>query len=585
MSYPAISDDDFYKEINKKYKKYTIPRKRKTFEQICFPKEFQLQIPQEFLSKYIGINTPYKGILIFHKIGSGKTCTAIRIGETWKNHRKIVVVVPASLIGNFRTELRSPCAGNSYLTNREREKLAMYHPSSPEYKEIIKKSDAKIDKYYDILSYNKFIEYAEEGLMHLRNSVLIIDEVQNMISEDGKYYNVLYDVIQDAPSSLRIVLLSATPMFDKPVEIALTMNILKIPYELPTGAEFVNMFVKIIKNKRTGKEYYKAKNLDIFKERVKGYVSYYRGAPPYTFPDSTIRYVKCEMEEFQYRSYRTVQASEEAKSKSKKRRRDRGERKLSTEHIINLPNSFYIGTRTISNIAFPNKCISDEGFCSLKDRHLQLENLSKYSIKFYKIIMKIQRAWGPLFVYSNFKEYGGIKSLVKALEAQGYVNYNTHGEGRKRFAVWTGDEKHEMREEIKAVYNQPSNYNGSKIKIILGSPSIKEGVSLLRCQQVHILEPYWNMSRLEQIIGRAIRYCSHKDLPEEKRHVKVFVYIATHEDEEETIDEYIMKLALKKNKLIQEFELALKEAAVDCTLFKNANVYKYLGEEDIKCEK
>lgn len=581
MSYPSITDDDFYEKINEKYKKYIIPRKRKTFEQICFPKEFQLQIPQEFLSKYMGINTPYKGILIFHKIGSGKTCTAIRIGETWKNHRKIVVVVPASLIGNFRNELRSQCAGNAYLTNKERGKLLMYHPSSPEYKEIIRKSDIKINKHYDILSYNKFVEYAEEGLMNLRNSVLIIDEVQNMISENGKYYEVLYETIQNAPSSLRIVLLSATPMFDKPVEIALTMNLLRIPVELPTGTEFMSMFVKVTKNKKTGKEYYKAKNLDIFKERVKGFISYYRGAPPYTFPDATIRYVKSEMSDFQYNSYRTVETSEEKKDRGNKRMR----KKLSTDHIINLPNNFYIGTRTISNIAYPNKCIGEEGLCSLKPRHLELDNLAKYSIKFYKIITKIQKAFGPLFIYSNFKEYGGIESLIKALEAQGYVDYTTHGEGRKRFAVWTGDVKSELREEIKAVYNQQGNYNGSKIKVILGSPSIKEGVSLLRCQEVHILEPYWNISRLEQIIGRAIRYCSHRDMPEEKRHVTVYIYIATHPNIEETIDEYIMKLAMKKDKLIQEFELALKEAAIDCTLFKNANVYKYLGEDDIKCEK
>jgi superfamily II DNA or RNA helicase len=575
MPYPKISDDDFYKEINKKYKRYTIPKRRKTLEQICFPKSFQLQIPQEFLAKYIGINTPYKGILIFHRIGAGKTCTAVQIGEAWKNYRKIVVVVPASLIGNFRTELRSQCAGNAYLTARERDKLQMIHPSSDEYKAIIKKSNDRINKYYDIYSYNKFIEKAEEGRMYLRNSILIIDEVQNMISEDGKYYNVLYDTVQNAPHNLRTVLLSATPMFDKPVEIALTMNILRIPFELPTGKEFENMFVKATKNTRTGKVYYKAKNLDVFKERIRGYVSYFRGAPPYAFPDSTIRYVKCEMSDFQYTSYLTVQASEEKKGKK---------RRFRTGDIINLPNNFYIGTRIISNIAFPNKGINEEGYESLKNRHIKLENLENYSIKFYKIITKIQRAWGPVFIYSNFKEYGGIRSLVKVLEAQGYVNYVTHGEGRKRFAVWTGDEKHEVREEIKAVYNQSKNYNGSKLKIILGSPSIKEGVSLLRCQQVHILEPYWNMSRLEQIIGRAIRYCSHKDLPEEKRNVKVFIYIATHSDEEETIDEYIMKLALKKNKLIQEFEKALKEVAIDCTLFKNANVYKDEGEENLICE-
>jgi superfamily II DNA or RNA helicase len=93
----------------------------------------------------------------------------------------------------------------------------------------------------------------------------------------------------------------------------------------------------------------------------------------------------------------------------------------------------------------------------------------------------------------------------------------------------------------------------------LGSPAIKEGVSLLRVRQVHIIEPYWNMSRLEQVIGRAIRFCSHKDVEPEKRVVKVYIYIATvptelakkeKENNKEptiTIDEHIYNMAIVKN--------------------------------------
>ena len=80
--------------------------------------------------------------------------------------------------------------------------------------------------------------------------------------------------------------------------------------------------------------------------------------------------------------------------------------------------------------------------------------------------------------------------------------------------------------------------DGSRIKIMLGSPSIKEGVSLLRIDQIHILEPYWNLSRIQQIIGRGIRFCSHKDLPKYKQTVKVYLYLATHCKEDISIDEY-----------------------------------------------
>ena len=580
MPYPGIKDDEFYKKINSKYKRYTIPKRRKTFNQICFPKEFELQIPQKFLSKYIHPNSPYKGVIIFHKIGAGKTCTAVRIGEEWKKHRKVIVVTPASLKGNFRNELRSQCAGNDYLSENERKKLGKYHPSSDEYKDIINKSDARINEYYKIFSYNKFVDLATEGELSFHNSVLIVDEIQNMVSEEGIFYETLYNAIQYAPSSLRVVLLSATPMFDKPVEIALTMNLLKLPMEIPTGREFEKTFIRVRKG-RDEKYHYKAKNLDMFKEMIKGYASYFRGAPPYAFPDSQVRVVKCEMSSFQYKSYLTVKNNEEKRDKLKKLRKSH--KIFEDGDIIHLPNNFFIGTRFISNVAFPNKNIGEKGYHSFKDNCLSMARLYKYSTKFFKILSKVNKCTGTVFIYSNFKEYGGIRSFIKVLEGQGYANYVNKGEGRRRFAVWSGDESIETKEEIKAVFNQQSNSNGSKLKIMLGSPSSKEGISFYNVQQVHILEPYWNYSRMLQIIGRAVRYCSHKNLEEEKRAVKVYIYLATHPKEEESIDEYIMNLALKKNKLIGEFERALKEAAVDCHLFKNANVYKDLGEE-LECD-
>ena len=84
-----------------------------------------------------------------------------------------------------------------------------------------------------------------------------------------------------------------------------------------------------------------------------------------------------------------------------------------------------------------------------------------------------------------------------------------------------------------------------------------------------------------QIIGRGSRFCSHKDLPEEKRKIKVFIYLSIHPDVKETIDQYIYKMSMRKDKLIHEFETAIKEASIDCTLFKNANVFP--GEENINC--
>src|SRR5436853_154572 len=158
--YPSIDDEEFYIKINKIYKDYKIPKNKMTADEYCKPKEFTLQAPQKFLPNYINPKTPYKSILIYHRIGAGKTCSAIQIAEKWNN------------------------------------------------------------------------------------SILFIDEIQNMVSESGTYYKELYELIHSSNKNLRIVLMSATPMFDRPVEIALTMNLLKLPQNIPTGKEFEKLFIK-----------------------------------------------------------------------------------------------------------------------------------------------------------------------------------------------------------------------------------------------------------------------------------------------------------------------------------------------------
>lgn len=578
MKYPDIKQDDFYDKINKIYKEYEIPKKKKKFEDICFPKKFELQYSQKLLSNYINPKTPYKGVLIYHRIGAGKTCTAVQIGEAWKKFRRVIVVVPASLKGNFRSELRSLCAGENYLTNEERKELSNYHPSSNEYKDIIKTSDKRIDEFYEIYSYNKFTDLAQNNNINLKNSILIIDEIQNMISEEGTYYQVLHDLIYKSPKDLRVVLLSATPMFDKPHELALTINLLRPEKKIPIGKEFDKKFIRIIKSD-DGNFNYEAKNLCIFKQYIKGLISYFRGAPPFVFPEMTIKYVNCNMSDFQYSAYKSILKNELKKANFSNIKKN----VIESLSVSNLPNNFFIGTRYVSNLVYPNRKIGTTGLKSFTYDKI-LNNLQEYSCKFDKIMKKIKYADGKVFVYSGFKEESGIKSFAHVLDAFGYKNYTEFGEGSKRYAIWSGDEDINLKEEIKSVYNQNSNLNGSKLKILIISPAAKEGISLSGVREAHILEPYWNMARLQQIIGRGSRFCSHKDLDEENRNIKVYIYIATHPNEEQTVDEYINHLAVQKNDLVNEFEKVIKESAIDCNLFKNANYYPELGDQFYKCE-
>ena len=421
----------------------------------------------------------------------------------------------------------------------------------------------------------KFIKYivtinlVNENKIKFKNNLVIIDEIQNMISESGTFYKNIKDSILKSDDKTRIILLSATPIFDKPMEISLLLNLLKPENPLPTGALFNSNFLKSRKNKEGIS--YNVKNIDLFKEYIHGMISYYRGAPPQTFPIENFKVIRCQMSDFQYKSYLSATYNEKNMVKGAFRNVD----------ILNLPNNFFIGPRMLSNIAFPNKSIGLNGYRSLTKETMMIQNIKTYSTKFFQIYKRIKKSKGPVFIYSNFKEIGGLKTLIKFLQRHGYKDYKEHGESDMSFAVWTGDESIEYKDKIKTIFNKKDNTNGDKIKIFLGTPSIKEGVSLLRVEQVHILEPYWNISRLKQIMGRAVRYCSHKDLPPRRRYVDIFLYLATYPNVN-TIDQYIWNLAKKKYKLISKFENSMKEKAIDCEIFYEANVYD--DEEGLKCD-
>ena len=101
-----------------------------------------------------------------------------------------MVVLPAALIGNFRNELRSLCAGEEYISSNDRKKLSKLSPNDNMYKKNNRKSNKIIDRYYTIYSYHKFIMLTKQNKISLKDHLLIIDEVQNMISMTGTFIEI-----------------------------------------------------------------------------------------------------------------------------------------------------------------------------------------------------------------------------------------------------------------------------------------------------------------------------------------------------------------------------------------------------------
>lgn len=539
--YGAALDDTnaswYQKAVLKEYRHLKPPKRRIPYSEFCYPQKFKIQPQQKLIGDFMRPQGKLHedSLLVIHKIGAGKTCLSIQVGMQWRRRGKPLYVMPASLIPGFRAELRSPCAGNDYITAAERERLKSLDPGSAEYKSIIAESDARIDRDFSVMSYNKFSAAVHAGsYKKVAAPILIVDELQNINSPGGKYYSAVKKWVEHFDPA-PIVLMSATPLFDSEEEIDSIATLMRLK---SSGDKTVI-------------------TPDDIRTLFAGRVSYYEGAPASTFPEVFIKVKKCKMSQHQAKWYRATVEAEMKKS---------GDIKLKE-----ISDSFYIKSRQRSNIVYPKGLTGNAGLESLTDRMIR-ESLDTYSAKYAAVIKKLLRSHGPeglSFIYTGFTGAGGIAALKKCLNAVGFRDYSIDGPGRRRYVVWSGDETLREKDNIRAVFNSAANDDGSQIQVVIGSPAIKEGVSLLRIRNVHILESYWNHSRLEQIFGRAVRYCSHKSLPARDRSVTIYIYaaIAGEASKEpspmESIDLYMLDIADKKRDAITPYMEAFADVAVD----------------------
>ena len=99
-----------------------------------------------------------------------------------------------------------------------------------------------------------------------------------------------------------------------------------------------------------------------------------------------------------------------------------------------------------------------------------------------------------------------------------------------------------------------------------------EGLDLKNIREIHIMDPWFHLNRLEQIVGRGIRFCSHIMLDDpKKRNVTVYLHTGVLDPNNESIDTYIYREAESKASDIGQVEMILKENAIDCQLNSSAN--------------
>ena len=196
------------------------------------------------------------------------------------------------------------------------------------------------------------------------------------------------------------------------------------------------------------------------------------------------------------------------------------------------------------------------------------------SCKYVAALFYSMRSMGPFYIFSNFVKMEGLEILKIYMSFFGYKNYrDSTSEEHFRYTEFNGDISREDRKVNMNTHNNINNLHGEKIKVVLISPAGAEGIQLKYMRQIHIMDPHWQEIRIIQLIGRGLRMDSHIDLPKDERHVEIFRYHAIKQDSKKlSTDIRIFNGADAKAKRIQTFLITIKEAAIDCELFKKHNM-------------
>jgi len=602
-------------------------------------REKKLREYQTFAGKYLDFNGPYKDILLYHGLGSGKTATAVNIYNLLYNSTpgwNVFILLKATL-------KNVPWIQHLDEWLQEEDKKYRYNNIKFISYDAPNADKAFMDAVKNADTSKKNLYFIEEAHNFIRNVY------SNISSTSGKRAQTIYDyIIQDKKEndSVRVILLTATPAINKPFEVALLFNLLR-PNIFPKSEALFNEY--FVKTTGLGLEQLNPLTKNTFQRRILGLVSYYVGTTPDFFARKTTHYIDVIMSSYQDDIYNYFQEIEDKllmKSKGKSQTYmsytrqaanfvfpamaqgmtgetrprpknfklvddiDKGKElqiKKDDDKYYNVQSYLEQVAKFLIELEkyFDNKLdkhfvediqnIREKYDYDIKKYYDEYKNKSSLftalydcSPKYMCVIFNVLKSPGPTLVYTNYVLMEGVQIFKLYLKYFGFVSYQEkegklNGIDDFRFLEYHGGIDKDMRSVNLRKFNVSENKNGSKCKIMIISAAGAEGLSLSNIRQVHIIEPYWNEVRIKQMIGRAVRFCSHVDLPMEERHVNIYRYksVRIDKNKKQTADQTIEELARGKEGLIVSFEDAIKEVAIDCELFKGHN----LLDQDYKCFK
>ena len=404
---------------------------------------------------------------------------------------------------------------------------------------------------------------------------------------------------------------------------------------LPTKfEEFANMFLDGLN----------IKNPLLFAKRIQGLVSYFKGADERLIPkrvddDKMLEKVVMSPEQFvQYLDVRFAEIKADAK-KALSMNDDGGSYRVISRLACNfaVPSELKAITKKVDkefNDVVKETDVPDkpEILAALKAnpaKYLSAKALEQYSPKLLRLLNNLEATrqsggdiWPNQFIYSQYRQLEGLGVFAAILDANGWQQYritNKNGqwqedemEDKPAYAFFSGEEKEEQRELMRQILNDrfensfpPSlktsiERRGKKLLcLLMATSSGAEGITLANVRHVHIMEPHWTPARHDQVIGRAIRICSHASLPLPERTVRVSFYlsvispaqsksaegpniVAVRKSDVElkryegdppvetfmSTDEYLYEKVYEKDKVNQRISVLLKQSAVDCEVHR-----------------
>lgn len=363
-----------------------------------------------------------------------------------------------------------------------------------------------------ILSFKKAKIMMFDNYEIFKDKCIIVDEAHHLRSETKD--NIMFSGV--LIYAYRVMLLTATPIVNYLNDVAPLINIVKKSDVLPTEKELFNFFY-FDDNKM------EITNKDMLLDKIRNTVSYYSNIDDTNFPKSNIysrmvvmdgkqieeyeRYVKRFIYDYQ------VPASADIYN-------------IKFDYLKRGKlNSFLAATRQISNTV---------------DGDIDSSKL--------KLLLKVvKREKFPAVIYSNYLK-NGVYAVAKLL-TKNNISYD----------MISGNS---TPDKIDAIVN---SYNSGKIKVLLLSTAGSESLDLKNTRQIHIMEPHWNDAKIQQVVGRVIRYKSHNDLPVDERFVKIFKWISVFPKSYHNMsaDEYLLEMSEKKTALIESFKSILIEASIE----------------------